>query len=791
MKCPAFWMGLGLCLGIIAEHLKLIPAEAAFAGFLFVLPLLWFSRGRRTFLFCLVLSLSFLGFLSAGFDGKRPPNAVEQWTGRKVNLEGIVQTEPEIKTHGKKRTLSFVLSSRNLMMKGGGEFFETQGNVQVFLFQPENIPKAGDRVRLWGSLEKARPVLNPGGFDYGKYLAQHKNFAIFNGFGRYSIRILGNEASPVQRYLYKFRRKIIQKIDALYPENSAVLFRALILGLRKNVPGSLRDDLLKTGTAHLLAISGLHIALVAGNVYFLLILLRASQKLAAAAGLVTAIGYVFLASSGIPVLRAGLMASAVFIGLLIERENHFLNSFFMAFFILLCLEPASLFQISFQLSFLSVFSLVYLLPSFFKSGQFKETSGHSAGVMLGTFPVVIYYFYVFSPISLLANLIAVPMFSLALCSAFVSLVLSEVPLLGGLMAKCAAGLIQWGLAWIHGLAALKQGFIYLQPPSVGHLLIYYLFLSLSWAIQFSKKTFPYGLRALAASCWLVSLGSFFLPAAGVDFSLTLFAAGRNDIAHLRWGRDIHWLINTGRGKPSDQGRWIVTPYLRHQGVNHLTGIFVTDCYARHSGGLSNILNNFSLDYLVHPAIMPPHCQNNFPKFPRSVNQRPLHAGAKIRVLKKGKIEILGMVKNQTVFKVQQGAWSFLFLPSMDEKLLEILEARRHSLQKIDIVIFPPIQKTGSAPDFGFYDKLLDRIDPQYVVSPLPQKGLEDVLTVRGIRFLSLPELGAIQFQVGANSGGWPIGAEPSDERLFIHSYLKGEIATISSVQKSSFAPLTI
>lgn len=149
MRAPAFWLALGFSLGIVAETLVPVPALGAGALFLFLLPLLWANRGKRWFLILLVLALSSLGFLYARFDAERPPHAIEQWSGTRMSLEGIVRTEPEIKSHGKKRTVSFVLSSRNLVrsfgpvglrMTGGRqsrrEFFETQGNVQVFLFQP-------------------------------------------------------------------------------------------------------------------------------------------------------------------------------------------------------------------------------------------------------------------------------------------------------------------------------------------------------------------------------------------------------------------------------------------------------------------------------------------------------------------------------------------------------------------------------------------------------------------------------------------------------------------------------
>ncbi len=785
MKVPAFWLALGLSLGIVAETLVPVPALGVGAIFLFMLPLLWTSRGRRPFLILLILTLSALGFLYARLDGKRPPHAIEQWSGTRMSLEGIVRTEPEIKQSGKKRTISFVLSSKNVFKQTetGRELLPVQGNVQVFLFQPGVIPAPGDRVRIWGKLEQARPILNPGGFDYGKYLAQIKIYALFNAYGARSLRVLNNQASGCERLLFDFRRRLSEKIDRLYEGDTAALFKALILGWRKEISSPLREDFLKTGTTHLLAISGLNITLVAGNIYLLMIFVRVSQKAAAGIALAAALGYVILANSGIPVERAGWMAAAIFAALLFEREQHFINSFFFAFFMLLCFKPTSLFQVSFQLSFLSVFSLVFLVPSFFRRHQWKEALGHSLAVMAGTFPLVIYYFYIFSPVSILANFLAVPLFNMALLTGFVSLGLSYIPVVGAGLIKISAWLLEAGLAWIHYWARAKEGFIYLEPPCLKHLVVYYVLLALLYLLKFSKRPFPYYIRPLAASLWLVSAGAFFLPQTAPDFSFALLAAGKNDIAHLQWGRKIHWLINTGRGKPSDQAQWILTPYLRHQGVNHLSGIVLTDFYARHTGGLANVASSFSLDYLIFPAGQDFEQKKISFKMPGRIRKMPFYGAGNIRMNEKSDIRILALVKGQIILGIRHGSWEFLYLPLLGEETLSVLKSQQEFLQGVDVVILPPSSKFQSAASGRpLYEKLFDLVHPKWVVSPVSHALLKDYLNRQGIGYFALPELGAIRFTVGEGRGirsfvgRFLRPLRQPDNRFSVRSYLKGVVA---------------
>ncbi len=81
--------------------------------------------------------------------------------------------------------------------------------------------------------------------------------------------------------------------------------------------------------------------------------------------------------------------------------------------------------------------------------------------------------------------------------------------------------------------------------------------------------------------------------------MNVLSAGKNEIIHICFNNKSHWLINVGRGKPSDQGRWIITPYLRSQGINQLTGIVLMDGKQKNIGGLNTVLRNFSTDYLFY------------------------------------------------------------------------------------------------------------------------------------------------------------------------------------------------
>ncbi|MDD5216972.1 MAG: ComEC/Rec2 family competence protein, partial [Candidatus Omnitrophica bacterium] len=497
MKFPFFWLSFGLTLGILVAYRSRLPANLLWPCILCAVPFLWLLRGRRSFLPLLLVTLALLGTLLFQEKTARAVNAVENWAGVKggssnwCSLQGVVWSQPEIKTSGRKSTLSFVLASRNLMRCGKGRcgLFETSGFVQVFIAQPPQVPEVGDLIRLRGTIEKPVPVLNPGQFDYAEYLAASDIYAIFTAYGARSLRIVKKNDLPRWRqWIAGVRQTLTRKLDRMFNAGNAATFKALILGLRKGLAPELRDDFMVTGTAHILAISGLNISLVAGSLYFAMIVMRLSQKIAALVGLLAALAYVFISGAQIPVQRAGWMAAAVFIALIFEREHQFWNSYCLSFFILLLVDPRRVVDVSFQLSFISIFALVYLMPRIFESWRWKESLGRNVGVMLGTTPVVLYYFNVFSIISLVANLVAIPLFHLGLLSCFLALLLDFVPAVSVLAAAIAARIVEAAHLWIHYLAKLEWGYLFVPTPHLLQLGIYYGSLLSWWGANRIRKS---------------------------------------------------------------------------------------------------------------------------------------------------------------------------------------------------------------------------------------------------------------------------------------------------------------
>jgi len=749
MRRPFLWPAAGLAAGILVGKFVPAPGRVVFLSTLFLLPLIWFSRGRRAFLPLFLAAVSGIGILRIREALTLPAHHVSQFVQKNgwASLEGKVVSLPVVKEKGRRRVHSFVLSSENLVREG--KFFETTGRVQVFLFNPGEMTPFGSRVRVRGQLLPPKAPENPGEFDYRRYLADQGIHAVLEGYGERSLRILSAPPRPLSPvvWIQKLRELSARHLDSLFEAPANQLLKALILGIRKDLSEEMRDDFIKTSTAHLVAVSGMNITLVAGSLFLIALAMGLPQKGAAAAGLVAATAYVFLSGAEIPVVRAGWMSGLFFTGLLLEREKDLLNSLFFAFFVILVFDPGALFQAGFQLSFLSVLSLLLL------SSKGEERRGEwfqTVTVLIGTFPLCTVYFSVFSWTSVFANALAIPFFNLGVLAGLVALPLGKLPLAGPLLVKAASLALRAGVAWIHFWAEKPWGYVYLKPPSLGLIFFYYAALAFLLLVRrVPAPHFPAG-RKIAFSIWLVVFACFFLPRKNSHFILTLLASGQSEIVDVAFPRGGHWLVNTGRERPSNQARWMTGPFLRRQGVNRLAGILLTDFSARHAGGLETLLRNFSVASVGYPrsSEIPKGLDRLFhsKRFKRIV-QIPIGSEEKLELDDDAGFRVLGAGKDGLFLLVHYRGVRFLILPTWKTEAIRKAFPVLEGLSSVDVLVLP----ARGEPDPSDWEKILTLLLPEWVVIPHEKPSFEPVLDSlrrEEIPYLSLATTGALRFEIG-------------------------------------------
>ena len=308
--------------------------------------------------------------------------------------------------------------------------------IRVTAHEPEVRP--GDRIRLRAVLTPPPPPVAPGAFDF-----QRQSY--FRGLG--AVGFAYGAPHPLPRTgdgpgfaaaVAAFRQAVGERVMAALPVPEGPVARALMTGERGAIPERIMDAMRDSGMAHLLAISGLHIGLVAGLLYFGLRAFLALipplalrwpiKKIAAAVGIVGAAAYAVVAGAPIPTQRAFLMVGLVLLAVLIDRRGLGIRTVAWAALVILLVQPESLLGASFQLSFAAVIALVAVYEEIseirnrrrrLRPGLLLKPFTYLGGVAVSTLiagavtaPFAIFHFNRLAVFGLAANLGAVPITAL-------------------------------------------------------------------------------------------------------------------------------------------------------------------------------------------------------------------------------------------------------------------------------------------------------------------------------------------------------------------------------------------
>ncbi len=458
-------MGAGIIAGSVCSDFARVafePLTAAAASWgILILVVSRQSRVRILFLFLFAFSYGFADVANSQskFDAVawRSPYKI-------IILDGRVNSFPE--NRAKLDRFTFKLNSFRMEE---GSWQKTKGQVEILVPAQKLPPLIGDRLILKGSIRF------PGEHEPGS-AGTRRRFFIQNILAQIKVKKSGDMILAEWNYFYLplrvlqiSRENFSNKIITSNSKELGEVMSALLLGTRVSDP-LIRKAFSKTGTSHLLSVSGFHTSVVAGIIFSLLIFFRFSPRVAVLFASGAALIYMALTGWGVAVQRAGLMAILVWVAWILGRPQSLLYWLNVAFAGLVWLEPKNIWDVSFQLSFLSMYGIILIAPWIKRVISFPGLD-ISLAAFLATYPVILFYFQSFSWAGILANLIAVPAFALILPLGFFTL----IPGAGFLALGPAKVLLVIILGLLKWLAAQPWACVYLQQPSLGLVMLYYLF----------------------------------------------------------------------------------------------------------------------------------------------------------------------------------------------------------------------------------------------------------------------------------------------------------------------------
>ncbi len=487
----------------------------------------------------------------------------------------------------------------------GEEQIDFSGIVKLSWHSHEARPLGGERWRLKVRLRQPRGFRNPGGFDYERWLFQHNIAA--RGYVRDSndnIRITRRGLTPLV-----LRQTLREQIAEHAPASPArAVLNALLIGDRSGLSDTEWQLFRATGTSHLIAISGLHIGLVAFMVWMLveflwrhagrLPLLLPSPIAAAWAALFAAAAYAMLAGFSIPTQRALLMTAVFSFAIICRRNSSSLDAVALALLLVLMIDPRSVLSAGFWLSFMAVSVILLLIKRYPQWGRWKMWIAIQIGLFVALIPLLAFWDFPASPIAPLVNLIVVPWFSFVIVPAvLITAILLVVSFPGAemiltLVLKCIAATLQ-----LLEMAAQQSELITLSTPvwwmallAGGGALL--LLLALRWYWRLS------GLPLL--------LLLFYPHTASVGhLVVTVLDVGQGQSVVVETSR--HTLVyDLGPIFPSgfNTAESVVIPYLRSRDLQHIDMLVLSHDDNDHTGGAAQFIKRIMVRTTLFGQLMP-------------------------------------------------------------------------------------------------------------------------------------------------------------------------------------------
>lgn len=340
-----------------------------------------------------------------------------------VSVRGVVVTDPEEKRIKNYTKIVFHLKVQEIYLNDRWQ--EREGKILVNLFLKLK-PQIGDILLLEGKLHYPYNFSEDTHFSYSGHLSNRgiKFILSVGKSGKADVtgRVPGDK---VLKKIFQTRAQLADVFSRYLSPKESALMVALVLGQQEYIPKSLRQLFVETGTAHILAVSGFNVGVVAFVVFFILKMLFLPRTLQYVISMMVIIFYAVVTGGQAPVVRATIMGVIFLLSFLIDREADVLNSLSLSALILLVINPLTLFDISFQLSFLSVYFIVIIYPSVFEGmkkvfnlenhwlvDQMLQSLAISLAAFIGVSGLIVYYFGIVTPISILANVMVVPLSSL-------------------------------------------------------------------------------------------------------------------------------------------------------------------------------------------------------------------------------------------------------------------------------------------------------------------------------------------------------------------------------------------
>jgi len=416
---------------------------------------------KEIFIIFILIVIAFVRFLF--FIPKTPYYGMA--IGKSVEVTGIVTDAPDIR-----------LSSQHLI------FTLDASNTDILLTVPRDTDISyGDKLKITGILKEPENFITSAGkeFDYKRYLANQNIYFIIKNP---DIEIIShNNGNIIKSYLFKLRNSFVKNIGKVILPPESDLASGLILGVRGGFDSDTRDEFISTGTIHIIALSGYNVTIVAEWIMKIFKIFF-SQFVSIIFGIIVIILFIMMAGASSTSIRAGIMATIALFARMTGRNYDAGRALFIAALFMIVYDPRVIVDISFELSFLATFGVLFITPKVINWVKFipmkfglRELFTTTIAATLSVLPILLYSTGILSLVSLPANILILSFIPVTMLFSFLVGIFGFItPILSLPFGFIAHLLLSYILFIIHFFASLSFASIIVPSFSIIFVIIIYM-----------------------------------------------------------------------------------------------------------------------------------------------------------------------------------------------------------------------------------------------------------------------------------------------------------------------------
>ncbi|MBI5019842.1 MAG: DNA internalization-related competence protein ComEC/Rec2 [Ignavibacteriales bacterium] len=621
---PAMKFLIPYCIGIILSYYYNIPLlillliSCAVVAIYFIAGMVNRTKDKRQIIIFVLLIL--FGSSKMSFDSNyRSIDDISEYSNiaRPVIVEGIVVELPRKSA----QSIRFILNVQKIVIDSQMRNVSGDLYVSVLNSAVDESAKAklnyGVRLRLKGEMSTVRTARNPGEFDLKYYLSLLDIHARFFPEKLDDSSLVGIEQNTFNSlFVYPVRKAVTEKLDLLIGGEEAKFLKGLIVGERSEISAEVKTAFINSGVMHILAVSGLHVAIIVLILLAVLQLMRLPEKASILITCLALVYYNYLTGNSPSVSRSVIMAVVFLIGKLLEQKTDIYNTLAVSAVILLVIDSKQLLLPGFQLSYMAVLSMVYLYPKIIYVKKYlpeKIISNRlvnflilSFGVTLaagiGTLPFTSIYFGKISIISFAANLIIVPLSNLILIIGMTSVAFSFASnWIGSIYAESAKLCTQIMLKMVDWFGSIPYAFSDLRLQTIDAI---YFYIFIVVIFNFYKK----GLRGKLAIVTLILLNVMMISSListlkEKPLRVTFLDVGQGDAIYIEYPEGSNMLIDAGpRTFNIDAANRFILPLLKYRQVQKIDRLVITHPDADHLGGVPSLLRQIPVSQIYESSM---------------------------------------------------------------------------------------------------------------------------------------------------------------------------------------------